>query len=233
MGFMLKKMLSAMIMPLSIAIILMGIAAWFIWKGRVARIRLFFAAGFGWLLLMSYAPVSYALIHPLESAYEKLETMPENAQYVLLLGGGMEERGWEALRLYHQREGIKIITSGYEGSRKIADAVRTANMFMELGVPAEAIIIHDTPRDTKEEAIKIKEVLGNQPFVLVTSGYHMPRSMGLFQKEGLNPVAAPTDIKREDGYSFLSFFSVDDLKYSTIAFHEYIGLLWGWLRGQL
>ena len=59
---------------------------------------------------------------------------------------------------------------------------QTARQLIESGIPKEDIIIHNTPKDTKEEAIKIKELLGDERFILITSASHMPRSMAIFKK---------------------------------------------------
>ena len=233
MGFFLKKLIAVFLMPLSIGLLLLAAGLWLLYRQKIRAARIVLGAGAVWLVLFSYAPVTYALLAPLEQAYPKLEEVPEGVTHLLILGGGMEERGWEILRLYHSMENAMMITSGYEGNREIADAVRTANTFKQLGVPAKNILVHDRPRDTKEEAMMMKKLLGNQTFVLVTSAYHMPRAMALFRKEGLNPVAAPADFRTEDGFRVLSFPGVDNLKDSTIAVHEYLGLAWGWLRGQI
>lgn len=145
----------------------------------------------------------------------------------------MENRGWEVLRLYHKIKEVKIITSGYAGRGDTPEAIRTANIFYELGIPKENIIVHSEPKDTKEESMKMKQLVGEEPFILVTSAYHMPRAMALFQKEGLNPIAAPSDFKIKYGNDFFSLPNGQDLAKSEIAWHEYLGYLWSKLRGQI
>ena len=71
------------------------------------------------------------------------------------------------------------------------------------------------------------------PFILITSHYHMPRAMALFNKEGLYPTAAPTNELRKGYSKFLSIPNGDDLKQTETALHEYIGLLWSKLRNQI
>jgi uncharacterized SAM-binding protein YcdF (DUF218 family) len=233
MGFFLKKLLATLLMPMSIGMLLLIIGLWLLFRQKIKAARIVLSAGVVWLALFSYSPVTYALLAPLEHAYPKLEKVPEGVTHLLILGGGMEERGWELLRLYHSMEEGIVVTSGYEGNRKVADAVRTADTFKKLGIPAKKILVHDDPRDTKEEAVMMKELLGEEPFVLVTSASHMPRAMALFKKEGLNPIAAPADLKTENEFRVFSFVGVENLQNSTLAVHEYIGLAWAWLRGQI
>ncbi len=233
MGFALKKILSAILMPLSIGLILGLLGLWFLYKNSFKKAKIFLTISFIWIATVSYVPFSNMLISPLENNYKQLQNMPNNVKYILLLGGDRENRGWEALRLYHKIDGLKIITSGYEDHGTVPEAIKTANILKQLGIPSEDIIIHDKPRDTKEEAIKTKELLGTQPFILITSSYHMPRAIALFKKEGLNPIAAPTDFKIKDSDRALSAPDGYALNKTDQAWHEYLGLLWSKLRGQI
>jgi uncharacterized SAM-binding protein YcdF (DUF218 family) len=231
-GFLLKKLISIFIKPMSVALILLFIGLVLLYKDKIKLSKKALSLGFVVLLLFSYNPVSHTLLKSLENQYPKLEKLPANVEHILLLGGDLEKRGWELLRLYHQNKELKVITSGYEGKYDIPEAIRTANILIELGIPKKNIITHPKVKDTKEEAMKIKELLGDKPFVLVTAAYHMPRAMALFQKEGTNPVAAPASIE-EKKMDFFSFPGVDSLYNTQIALHEYIGLLWAKLRGQI
>ena len=231
-AFLLKKMISAAIMPLSITLFILLIGLFFLYNQNIKKAKLFITTGFLALIIIAYQPFSNFLLTPLETKYSKLTKIPKNITHILLLGGDVNNRGWEVLRLYHEIENVKIITSGYPGVYDIPEAVRTANIFMNLGIPKEDIIIHDKPKDTKEEAIETKKLLGDKPFILVTSAYHMPRAMALFQKEGLNPIAAPANVKiRENKYS--SIPSGSNIKGTQVALHEYIGMIWSKIKGQI
>jgi len=231
-AFSLKKIISTAIMPLSITLLILFIGLLFLNDNNIKKAKLFITIGFISLILITYQPFSNFLLKPLETNYPKLEEIPKDVTHILLLGGNVNNRGWEALRLYHKIENAKIITSGYPGLYNIPEALRTANIFMNLGIPKEDIIIHSKPKDTKEEAIKVKELLGEKPFILVTSAYHMTRAMALFQKEGLNPIAAPANIKiRESQYA--SIPTGGNLKNTEIAIHEYLGIIWAKIKGQI
>ena len=126
--------------------------------------------------------------------------------------------------------------TGYGGSKGIATDVIKARLAKELGVKEENLIVNGLPKDTKEEAVFTKSIVGDEPFILVTSATHMPRAMLLFESLGLNPIPAPTDFYKTDfdTAALKSYFmapSVDSFYLSTIAMHEYIGILWGKIRG--
>jgi uncharacterized SAM-binding protein YcdF (DUF218 family) len=60
--------------------------------------------------------------------------------------------------------------------------------------------------------------------------------MALFQKLGMKPIPAPTDhwVKERKGISPYAFFPrADALRKAELAFHEYLGLAWAKLRGQI
>ena len=231
-AFIVKKTISAAIMPLSITLIILFIGLLFLNSKDIKKAKLFLTTGFISLIVISYQPFSNFLLKPLEITYPKLTHIPNDVTHILLLGGDRKNRGWEALRLYHKIKDAKIITSGYKASKKIPEAIRTAKILQEIAIPKQDIIIHSKPKDTREEVIKTKELLGNKPFILVTSAYHMPRAMRLFQKEGLNPIAAPTDIKANQN-KYTSIPEGSSMIKTQIALHEYLGILWSKIRGQI
>ena len=223
--FLIKKIVSAMMMPLTIGVIFALIALWYIHKNRTQKAKLFLSISLVWITLISYKPVAYYLLQPLEQSYPKLKTIPNNIDYILLLGGDKKARTWEALRLYQQKPSIKLITSGSKGQ---AQAIK--KMLIESGIPQKSILMQKKPKDTIEEAKALKKRIGKQPFILITSAYHIPRAMQIFKNEGLTPTPAPTDIQIEEN-DFLTSPKGRYLAYTERAWHEYIGILWLKVRG--
>ena len=78
----------------------------------------------------------------------------------------------------------------------------------------------------------MQKLVGNQAFILVTAAYHMPRSMALFKKLGLHPIAAPTNflVKEKDWFDILNEKALLNFE---VALHEYIGLLWYSIKGDI
>ena len=104
-----------------------------------------------------------------------------------------------------------------------------------LGYEGE-LILEEKARDTRENAKLLRPLLQDKSFLLVTSGYHMPRAMGLFRGQGLHPIAASAEIKRWPRNNFKRDQLVPraiHLSNMSKAQHEYIGLLWASLRGQI
>jgi uncharacterized SAM-binding protein YcdF (DUF218 family) len=231
--FILKKIISAFIMPLSFGLLLLLFGTIYLYIGKIKLSKILISISFIVLFCISYVPFSNFLIEPLETKYKKLQIIPKDVKYILLLGGDFENRAWEALRLYHKIEDAKIITSGYAGRSFVSEAEKAAKLLKDVGVKEDDILIHSSPKDTKEEAIKIKEILKNKKFILVTSSYHMPRAIELFKKEGLNPIPAPTDFKIKVSDEYLSSPKGNNISKSQQAWHEYLGLIWSKLRRQI
>jgi len=231
-AFILKKLLSATIMPLSITVCILLIGLIFLDNNKIKKAKIFITIGLISLIIISYQPFSNTLLSPLETNYSKLKVIPQDVSHIVLLGGDFENRGWEVLRLYHKIPNAKIITSGYKSEQKVPEAIRAAQLLESIGIAKENIIIHSKPKDTKEEVLEIKKLLDKQAFILVTSAYHMTRAMALFQKEGLNPIPAPTDMKILEN-NFISVPKGRNIKHTEIAIHEYLGLIWSKIKGQI
>ena len=220
-------------MPLSIGIILGLIALTLLYFYHIKKAKKYLALSLFWLLLITWAPFATLLLKPLENMYPKLEIIPKNIEYILLLGGDRERRAWEALRLYHQIPNVKIITSGYSLHDKLSDAEKTSSMLNNSGILKEKIFMQSMAKTTFEEAQHMKKRVGKKPFILITSAYHMPRSMMIFKKAGLNPIPAPTDFNDVNESGFFSILTSKHLEHTEHAWHEYMGLLVYKLQGKI
>jgi uncharacterized SAM-binding protein YcdF (DUF218 family) len=231
--FMLKKMLTVVLMPLSIGILLALIALIFLYKNKIQKAKKYLTFSILWIMLISWAPFSKLMLEPLESTYPRLENIPSNIEYILLLGGDRDKRAWEALNLYHRIPNVKVITSGYSLHDHLSDAQKTATKLIESGIPKERILMQEMAKTTFEEAQHMKNRVGEKPFILVTAAYHMPRTMKLFKKAGLNPIAAPADFSRKEESGFLTILQSKQLQNTEHAWHEYLGILMYKLQGKI
>jgi uncharacterized SAM-binding protein YcdF (DUF218 family) len=225
-GFLIKKFLSFLLMPLTLMVALILIAIWSLHKNNIKRAKRYLLLALVWLFFITSAPLSSLLLFPLENQYQLLVKIPPNIEYILLLGGDRERRTWEGARLYHQIPDVKIITSGYSRYNKVSEAEKISRLLQQAGVKKDDILMQDQAKDTKEEALAIRKRLGTKPFLLVTSSYHMPRAMKIFTNTGLHPIAAPADFNDRDDDSIGSFFEGKQLLKTEKALHEYIGWLW-------
>lgn len=156
-----------------------------------------------------------------------------------------------AARLWKEGAAPRILVSGggalYLGPKVESEAVAMADTLMAAGVPEEAILLEDQSLNTWENALYTREILASEgittPVILVTSAMHMPRSAAIFDNLGIPYVAAPTDyLVSEADWAFYTqpnlevqvfnlIPSADDLKLTSMALKEWLGLFIYRLRG--
>lgn len=240
----LKQFVGTIASPLVIAMLLM-ICAWLFrrmtWL-RAARISLVGSVLVAWL--GSTPLVGALLLAPLESQYPP----PSRAEYagvrlVVVLGSyyapveGLPvssllddegiRRAVEGIRLQRLLPDSILVVSGGAPNPEEAPAIGAARLARELGVDPQSIRLLPDALDTREEAREIARLIGDQPFLLITSAAHMPRAMTWMQRAGMRPIAAATSFRtanmRLRWNSCLP--SAGGLRMTELAVHEYLGLL--------
>ena len=253
--FLLKKIIAPLFFPVSLCIelLLLGLfLLWFTCKQRAGKIVV--SLGVVLLCILSYGAISDIFLRPLEHKYPPLIKLEDihDIKWVVVLGGGHVSdpsipsasqlsdvsiaRLVEGIRLYRMLPGSKLILSGGGAFDPVPDARIMADVAVAIGIDKRDLILESVSRDTKDEARLIQEIVGNDRFVLVTSAYHMPRSMALFEKRGMHPIPAPTEYLAKESQKIdpgMFFPNADGLKKAERAFHEYLGLAWAKLRGQI
>jgi len=245
-GFFLKKFVTFFVEPFGIVFTLFILGLILLYIKKELQAKIFLSSSLFLLFLFSYPPFSNFLVQNLENQYSKYD-YKHDIQYIHVLGNGHNtnetqpisshisdagtKRVLEGVIIHKQTVNSKIIFTGYAGDTNTTNAVMNSKLALALGVIEENMIINGNPTDTREEAEFIKIILGSEPFVLVTSATHMPRSMMLFKSLGLNPIAAPTAYYKSEFDGWLKVPNTTSFKISTIAMHEYIGIVWAKTRG--
>ena len=246
--FIFKKIVSAFLLPIPIGLFLLLISFLYLIFNSYKKAKIFLALTFLWFFLFSFQPFANALLSPLENTYKDLLKTPK-VEYILVLGsehrsdddlsitsqvkGIAINRLVEGIRHYKNLENVKLIVSGYGGFDKNSHAFMQERLAISLGVNPSDIIRLDSPKDTKEEAVETKKILADKPFILVTSAFHMKRSALLFQKEGLNIIPSPTSHLAYEATSLSSYFEAFNIRKCEMAIHEYLGLMYLWLRNEI
>ncbi|WP_419675955.1 ElyC/SanA/YdcF family protein [Aliarcobacter butzleri] len=247
--FLLKKIISAFLLPVPIGIILLFLALFFLLKNSYKKAKIFLVLGFFWFALLSNQTISNMIISPLENAHPPLKETPKDIKYILVLGNGHKtndnfpitselnttaiNRLIEGIRHYKNLENSKLIVSGYSFDDVNSHAQMQKKLAISLGVNEADIITLDTPKDTKEEAIEAKKIVGNQKLILVTTASHMKRAVMLFEKEDLNIIASPTNHKFFTSTYPTSYFNATNIKKVELATHEYLGMIYSYLKGEI
>ena len=128
--------------------------------------------------------------------------------------------------------------SGGSGETKpgtVMEADVMADVAMRLGFPAKDIVIENRSRNTWENAEAVQKLLPGRTIILVTSAFHMRRSVGMFKKQGFSILAAPVgyrSLTRHGSYTdYLPQAAA--LEISSTAIAEYLSLSWYWTTGKI
>lgn len=245
-GFFLKKMIAYFLEPFGMVVALLIVGLFFLLINKHKYSKIFLSLSVCILCLYSYPPFANLLVENLENKYSKYD-YKSNIKYIHVLGSGHNvdpeqplssqvggasiKRDIEGIIIHSQIEDSLLIFTGYGGSTDIPTAVMNADLALALGVKAENILVNGLPKDTMEEALYTKSIVGEENFILVTSASHMPRAMMLFESLGMHPIAAPTNFAKNEFDGYLIGLSLGAFHTSQIAVHEYLGILWAKLRG--
>ena len=258
--FWLKKLVSFFLMPLPLclALLALGLVLWRVPRRASLGRRLAIAAA-ALLLLFSNRLISTRLLQPLEDRYPPVPEIAagqpapppiEGCRVVAVLGGGNSDapglpatsqlstsalaRIVEAVRILRFLPEARLIVSGPGEPGRPSHAAVLAAAAESLGIDASRITLIETARDTEEESHEVARLAGGRRTALVTSAWHMPRAAHLFTEAGVNFVPCPADFVAR-GDMRLRWVDVgwdsESLVRSTMAVHEWLGLLWLRLRG--
>lgn len=248
--FYISKIMTAIIMPPGLILAVMILVLILFSKKRFSFYLLLFITLS--LFLLSTKIISEQLIAPLENfALENRQNqdLDINADLIVVLGGGSviqssldgtEHNSLSAVSLARVLEGIMIqkekglpilFTGGNvlkgEGAAPEAEGVRT--VFKRLGLAESSYILESESRNTYENAINSAEKTSHRDIILVSSAFHLKRAALCFEAAGFNvkefkAVDFRIDKKKINLIDFLP--SMSALQNSTIALHEYWGLLY-------
>lgn len=260
----LSKLLPLFIYPLGLSCLLLIVAMFTL--GRYPRqSAVIMGLALAILLLGSSRGVAQGLTQSLEYQNIPNSALP-NAAAIVVLGGGtkpaLPPRPWVEVAeagdrilygslLFQQKKAPWLILSGgrinWQGGGA-AESQDMSEIAKAMGVPASAILQDPTSLNTYENAVNVKQILQEKniqgSILLVTSALHMPRSLLIFKRQGINAIPAPTDFlvipaennEAQRTWEGLLLGWIPDafsLHQTTQALKEYIGIgvyrLRGWL----
>ncbi|MFQ4140622.1 YdcF family protein [Chlorogloeopsis sp. ULAP02] len=260
----LSKLLPLFFYPLGLACLCLLVALFMLWKRpRIAAVAIGLALTV--LLLSSNVWIASLLVRSLEWQNLPLTEIP-NAEAIVVLGGAtksalpprpgvdLNDRGDRviyAAQLYRQQKAPVIILSGgridWQDSINASESQDMAAILTSIGIPPAAIIEESESLNTYQNAVNVRKILearGIRRILLVTSAMHMPRSILIFKRQGIDAIPAPTDytitykefagLASTPKAALLNLFpDSNNLQNFTAALKEYVGIFVYRLRGWL
>jgi uncharacterized SAM-binding protein YcdF (DUF218 family) len=260
----LSKFLPLFIYPLGLSCLLL-ILALFSRKSRRTQ-SAFILLAFLFLWAGGNRWIAFSVVRSLEWQFLPPAEIP-SADVIVILGGGTDsadyprpmvelsaagDRVLYGALLYKQGKAPLLLLSGgnikFLGDSSSTPAEQMAEILELTGVPQSALILETQSLNTYENALysaKILKEKGYKQAILVTSAIHMPRSVALFRKQGIEVIPAPTDFKVTElqwqnltqpslEAQLINFIpSSTNLEWLTATLKEYIGILVYRLRGWI
>ncbi len=199
------------------------------------------------LFFVAIFPVGDWILTPLENRFPPVK--PDHVDGIILLGGDekpylSEMRGQPVVHSSAQRyiefaalareyPQAKLVFTGGSSllapEAKLKEAEIARQSLASIGVPVQRMVFEDQARNTYENAVKTAALVHpvpEQSWLLVTSAWHMARSMACFRKAGWNIYPAPTDYMTSGKLSSRLQFNLEEhLQKMNLAMHEYYGLV--------
>lgn len=199
--------------------------------------------------LLGFQAIPDALLRPLENRYPvpAAEVIDRHVGIIVLGGavghpdsfaahgqvplGEAAERMTLPVGLMRQHSGLELVFSGGEGrllTTGVTESTLARAFYREQGLDMAKVRLEDSSRNTRENARQVAKLLGDrcrEPWLLVTSAWHMPRSMAEFAAVGCQVTPYPVDFRTGESTSLTEYSLAQGLLRWQTALHEWLGLL--------
>lgn len=208
------------------------------------------------LLVLGFSPLGNLLMLPLSERFPAWSAAGRSPDGIIVLGGAIDpetsqargslevdssaERIITMLQLARRYPAARIVFSGGSANliqTPVPEAPIAGDLLEDFGTARSRIVLESESRTTAENAAFTRKLVSPKPgerWLLVTSAFHMPRSIGAFRKAGFDVEAYPVDWRtrgRRDGLEPFNTLSAG-LARTDVAIHEWIGLIAYWATGR-
>lgn len=256
MFFVLSKILGFFAMPSNAIAMICVVGALLVLTNRRRAGSVILVLGVGLLLVAGYSPLGNILLLTLSERFPAWQSDGRAPDGIIVLGGAIDsevtaarnaleldssaERIVTMLELARRFPRARIVLSGGSSNliqRSVPEAPIAGRLLESFGIAPERIVLEGDSRNTAENATDVRKLLTPKPgerWLLVTSAFHMPRSIGAFRAAGFDVEAYPVDW-RSRGWAdaAMPFDKLGaGLSRTDVAVHEWTGLFAYWLSGR-
>lgn len=247
------KLLNIAMEPTLLIVLLLIITLFLLRRGNRRSAVIMIAIALLYIITVGCGFLGKLTTKYLQSAYiDKTEASDTRVpEVIVILGGGITtfedkevsniisfSRLTSAFQLYFRSKKAerpaKILVSGLHNgkNRGASEAALFRDALIKMGVPTADIILEDGSRNTYENVVNtsgmLKKLNASQVY-LVTSGFHIKRSLMMFQSFGINCVPYPSDYID----TVISLPNDYNNAMTSLTLHEIVGIwqfiLYEWL----
>jgi uncharacterized SAM-binding protein YcdF (DUF218 family) len=246
--FLLSKLLSAITQPMFWLALWWALALLVLMRWRGPAVIMLWS-GLAVLGLLGFRAIPDALLRPLENRYTAptAEEMDRHVGIIVLGGavghpdsfaahgqvplGEAAERMTVPVGLMRQHPRLELVFSGGEGrllTTGVAESELAKVFYQQQGLDMARVRLEDGSRNTRENARQVAKLLGErcqQRWLLVTSAWHMPRSIAEFEAAGCKVTPYPVDFRTGESIPLNEYSLAHSLLRWQTALHEWLGLL--------
>lgn len=207
-------------------------------------------------LALGLLPIASYIMIPLEERFPPFQDDGQPIDGIILLGGSVEaadsvarrsivvneaaERVLDTIHLAQRYPKARILISGGGGTvfgDGTAEAPIIASFLKNIGVNPDRLLIEDRSRTTYENALHSRDVAQpeeGERWLLVTSAWHMPRAVGVFEKVGFMVVPYPVDYRTGGSFADQRLFAFmsEGLRRLDVGTKEWAGLMAYYMAGH-
>ncbi len=200
-------------------------------------------------LIIGLFPVGEWLLYSLEKQYPPMAMPSADIAGVIVLGGGEENAqtaAWQQVNLGSAGERplallqmakrlpdtTPIVFTGGTGkmtAQGMSGAQVMHQLLLDHEINPERIIFESQSRNTVENAVLSKQLVNPQVgdnWLLITSAFHMPRSVAIFCQQNWQVTPYPVDFRsRKDKLWRLDWDFAKHLKNLNTAYKEWLGIV--------
>jgi len=245
--FILAKLLAFLAQPLAWVVVLLTLGLFLQGRWHRAGSALLWSA-LAVLMLQGWEPLPDALLRRLEAQHPAPAKLNlQSYAGVVVLGGATDysyvwqgheqpalndaaERLTAALPLLQRAPNLKLLFTGGDAElifKDLTEAERARRFYADMGVDPQRLILESASRTTYENAVLSAAVPGvdkTRPWLLLTSAWHMPRSVATFKKAGWNVTPWPTDYRAGLETPWTQYSMAEGAAKWKTALHELLGL---------
>ena len=128
----------------------------------------------------------------------------------------LRDRVASAAVLYHAGKVTKILMSGDNSTVDYNEPGAMKDFAIQLGVPEDDIVLDYAGRRTYDTCYRAGDIFGLQEVILVTQGFHLPRTIYTCNALGISAVGVDADIRTYRRRS-LFYWNLRELPATAIA----------------